>query len=94
MHRISLYSSTQLCGTIVFRVCVILLFSFGLKIGEFLCARHNCSIWVCFQDTIMALQAKRPHIAPQTQHGKRSGIFYELFFRDILLQGRRQLGSK
>ena len=39
----------------------------------------------------MALQAKRPHIAPQTQHGKRSGIFYEVFFRDILLQGRRQL---
>ena len=41
----------------------------------------------------MALQAKRPHIAPQTQHGKRSGIFYELFFRDILLQGRRQLAK-
>ena len=39
----------------------------------------------------MALQAKRPHIAPQTQHGKRFCIFYELFFRDILLQGRRQL---
>ena len=75
----------------LFIVCVILLFSFGLKIGEFLCARHNSSICVCFQDTIMALQAKRLHIAPQTQHGKRSGIFYELFFRDILLQGRRQL---
>ena len=74
----------------LFIVCRILLFS-GLKIGELLCARHNCSICICFQYTIMALQAKRPHIAPQTQHGKRFGIFYELFFRDILLQGRRQL---
>ena len=41
------------------------------------------------QDTIMALQGKRPHFAPQTQHGNRFGICFAILFRDILLQGRR-----
>ena len=67
------------CVGQLFIVCVILLFSFGLKIGEFFSPRHNCSICVCFPDTIMALQAKRPRIAPPTQHGKRSGILHEFF---------------